>query len=47
MKNVSKEYSYLFNEITEIILELELLRERLIKCQQNSEEIYISDTCEQ
>ena len=43
MKNVSKEYAYLFNEITEIILELEMLRERLIRCQQNSEEIYISD----
>ena len=37
-----KEYSVLFNAITDALETLEKLREDLIKAQQNAEEIYIS-----
>lgn len=46
MKEITKEYAYLFNEISGIIIELELLRAKLIACQQRAEEIYIGDSAE-
>lgn len=39
---ISKEYSLLFNTITDMIEELQLMRQQLISAQQEAEEIYIS-----
>jgi hypothetical protein len=38
---MDKEYTLLFNAITDAIKELEILKEKLIKAQQEAEEIYI------
>ncbi|MBP1737447.1 MAG: hypothetical protein H6Q60_1328 [Oscillospiraceae bacterium] len=42
MQPVSKEYSVLFNEITDISEEVIRLYKRLVAIQQTAEEIYIS-----
>lgn len=38
-----KDYSLLFNAITDAIEELEILKEKLILAQQEAEEAYISE----
>jgi hypothetical protein len=38
-----KDYSLLFNAITDAIKELEILKEKLILAQQEAEEAYISE----
>lgn len=43
MKTITKEYSVLFNEITEVSEELIKLYERLIEAQRRAEEIYIEE----
>lgn len=39
---IPKEYSLLFNTITDMIEELQLMRQQLISAQQRAEELYIS-----
>lgn len=41
-ENAMKEYTLLFNAITDAIEELEKLKQQLITAQQKAEEIYIS-----
>lgn len=41
MKEISKEYVVLFNSISNTISELDILKDKLIRCQQLAEEIYI------
>lgn len=41
---MDKKYLLLFNAITDIISELEALRDRLIAVQQQAEEIYITES---
>lgn len=43
MKRISKEYSMLFNAITDTESELARIRARLIRTQQDAEEAYIKD----
>jgi len=43
MKRISKEYSMLFNAITDTESALEKIRARLIRTQQDAEEAYIKD----
>jgi hypothetical protein len=43
MQKIRKEYSYLFNEITDISEELIELYHRLVLVQQTAEELYISE----
>ena len=43
MKRISKEYSILFNAITDTESELARIRARLIRTQQDAEEAYIKD----
>ena len=42
MTTVSKEYLLLFNTVTQTIERLEVLRDDLIFCQQQAEELYIT-----
>lgn len=41
MRKISKEYSILFNAITDVEKELARIRAKLIKIQQDAEETYI------
>ena len=41
MKNISREYVLLFNTITEVERTLELLRQELIRAQQQAEEFFM------
>lgn len=41
---MDKKYLFLFNAITDMISELEAMRERLILIQQQAEELYITET---
>ena len=43
MKRMSKEYSTLFNEITDVSKELLTLVNRLMAAQQKTEEMFIND----
>ena len=42
MENLPKEYLLLFNAISDAEKTLEILKERLIKAQEDAEELYIS-----
>ena len=42
MNVTSEMYTILFNELTDIIKELENIKERIIKVQKETEEIYIN-----
>lgn len=42
MEDMEKEYTTLFNVITDTISQLSLLREKLILAQQQAEEMYIN-----
>lgn len=46
MQNISREYTILFNTISEVEKDLSLLREKLILAQQLAEEVYISQPSE-
>ncbi len=47
MKTMSKEYSTLFNEITDVSEELTKLVNRLMDAQKRTEEMFIADDVEE